>query len=290
MKTPKKHTLYLKKLRTLFPKRAKHSNKANVGSVLVVGGFKNFLGAGILSARSALVTGSGYSILMTNGKKQISKYPWMMFPDLIVKNPSLKFASDFLDKDRHALIIGPGLGVDTRSKSIFKNLLSLQQKLNFPMVVDADSFSLLANLKLMKKFSDTVVFTPHEGELARILKTTSKKVSENRVSAIIKAQEKWGGVWVLKGHETLVKNDGQFAILKNGSVALAKAGTGDVLSGVIGAFLAQGVSAFEASVLATYLHNEAAKQFLKTGDVLALSPLNLIENLPRALKKFRQQS
>lgn len=289
MKSPKKHTFYLKKLRTLLPKRTKFSNKANVGSVLVVGGFKNFLGAGILSARSALVTGSGYSILMTNGKGQISKYPWMMFPDLIVKNPSLKFASEFLDKAQHALVIGPGLGVDTRSKNIFKNLLSLQQKLNFPMVVDADSFSLLANLKLKKKFSDTVVFTPHEGELARILKTTSKKVSDNRVSAVTTAQELWGGIWVLKGHETLVKNDGQLVILKNGSVALAKAGTGDVLAGVIGAFVAQGLPSFEASILATYLHNEAAKEFLKSGDTISLSPLNLIEKLPIVLKKFRQQ-
>lgn len=288
MLKPQNHKYFLKKLKKVLPKRVKTSHKANVGSVLVIGGFKNYKGAGILAARSSLVSGSGYSILMTSEKKEISKYPWMMFPDLIVKAPSLKYVETFLADPKHSLVLGPGLGTNLTAKNIFKKCFRLQHKIDFPMVVDADSFSLFLNLKFNKKFSTSTVFTPHEGELARLLKITAKTVSADRTGAIFLAQQKWGGTWVLKGYETLILSDKNFAVLKNGSLALSKAGTGDVLAGMIAAFLAQGLSGFQAALLGGYLHNEAAKEFLRQGDVLSLSPLNLIEKMPIVLKKFRQ--
>lgn len=258
----------------------------------MVGGFKDFKGAGILSSRASLVSGSGYTYLMTSEKKQLSKFPWIDYPDLILKAPSVSLAKKLLSNPMHSLVIGPGIGRSSSAKKLFTNLVHLQQRLGFSMVVDADAFSFFDGLKLKNKFNSNVVFTPHAGELGRVLKLSSKKVEADRGKAIMLAQKQWGGTWILKGHETLVfssqKTKTTFCMLKNGSVALSKAGTGDVLSGIIAAFLAHGLAGEEASILGTYLHNEAAREFTKKGDVLSLSPLNLIENLPKVIKKFRQ--
>jgi ADP-dependent NAD(P)H-hydrate dehydratase len=269
----------MKKIKFLLPIRSKKSSKIDGGKVLIIGGGKGLYGAGILSALAATKTGAGYTYLMTS----LAKFPWLTFPDFIVS--PLKI-SVLKNKEKFTIGIGPGLGVNDFTQKLIIFLI----KNNFmEVVVDADALSTLASSKF-KKIPASWILTPHEGELARLIGTTSIYVKNNRQTALIKAFQKFQCTIILKGAETLIISPDSKKIVKvkNGSPALAKAGTGDVLLGIISALRAQGLSALDASFLGCILHAECAISFLKKGnDHLSLRPVDLIENLPSTIQRLR---
>lgn len=281
-----------------LPKRIKTSHKKSVGGVVVVGGFKDYKGAGILCAKAALRTGSGYTRLMTSHANELFHFPWHQHPDLILEKASISLLKRHLLEKNNCVVIGPGLGKSKLAKNLLLSLInfSMNRENNEHdqlLVLDADALNLLSTMpKPLKnnKFSNNVVFTPHEGEISRLLKVDVTLVQKNRELMIKKAQSLYGGVWILKGFQTLVFDGMNLFKINNGQPALAKAGSGDVLAGMIAAFMAQGVGSFKASVLACFIHNQCALEFLRKNDEISLSPLDLIELLPKIIKKMRSKS
>lgn len=270
----------MKALKNLIPKRNKHSNKTDGGKVLIIGGGKGLYGAGILAALAATRSGAGYTHLMTD----LSKFKWLKFPDFIVhpiKISELKNKSDF------SIGIGPGLGVNDSRKKLIQYLI----KNDFNnVVVDADALTLIGKYKLFP-LPSTWVLTPHEGELARLLDTKPSLIKNNRELHIREAITKFQCTILLKGHRTLVLSPGNKKIISisSGTPALSKAGTGDVLLGMITAFRAQGLSPIEACYLAASIHGKAAQQWKEEGqDNLSLRPLDLIDRLPKILASVRK--
>lgn len=268
---------YIKKL---LPKRTKLSNKNDGGKVLIIGGGIGLYGAGILSALAATRSGAGYTHLMSD----LAKFPWAKFPDFILHSPKL---SELKNKQSFTLAIGPGLGIKSKNKSIINYLL----RNNFENVIlDADALSLIVSMKI-KRLPENWALTPHEGELAKLLGITSAKIKNNRTYYIKEAQKKYGCTILLKGSETLVIDSSKTIYkIAEGTPALAKAGTGDVLLGIIAAMRAQNISATNSCILASYIHGVASQLWEKRKhDHLSMRPVDLIELLPEVLFQLRHQ-
>lgn len=265
----------------LLPKRSKSSHKGSFGRVVVCGGNAGFLGAGVMSSLSAMRTGAGYTILVSDGKK----FSWFKNPDIIVRDFQFKTLKNFLGG---FFLLGPGMGTDQRAQIFFQRFLKNYQ--SEKALIDADALTLLAKIKAKKyPLPSEWILTPHEGELARLLNKDISLIKKNRVQSILDAYEKYQCTILLKGHETLIYDGSTLFKISNGEMALAKAGSGDVLAGIIAALRAQGLSTTDAASLGATLHNDCAKMLLQKGfDQISLRPMDLIEILPMALKKYRK--
>lgn len=258
--------------------RQKTSSKIDGGKVLIVGGGKGLYGAGILAALAATRSGAGYTHLMTD----LSKFPWLKFPDFIV-HPLL--LSELKIHQDSVITMGPGLGLTKNRYRLLRYLLNKTPK---KVILDGDALTILSKIKL-QKLPATWILTPHEGELARLLSVDSGIIKKNRLSSVELAQKRFGCIVVLKGADTLIATPDEIYIVSSGTTALAKAGSGDVLVGMIAAFYAQKDHALEAALLGTYIHGYASGLWLKKkNDHLSMRPVDLIEMIPKTLLKLRK--
>jgi ADP-dependent NAD(P)H-hydrate dehydratase / NAD(P)H-hydrate epimerase len=189
----------------------------------------------------------------------------------------------------NALVVGPGIG---RQPGAFELARSLARAAELPLLIDADGLNAHAGaLASLAARPAPTVLTPHAGELARLLGTDSKEVEAHRLAMMREAVTEARAVVVLKGDDTLVGSpDGRVAVSRGGSSALATAGTGDVLSGVIGAFLAKAMDPFHAACAGVFVHSRAgqlAAEEIGTEGVIAR---DVIELLPRALSDARPRT
>lgn len=243
-----------------LPIREVNAHKGTFGSVAIIGGDAGTVGATMLAARAALHSGAGrvYTVMMCKGAPSVD----ILQPEIMMHTFSEIAALPQLD----CVVIGPGLG---QSKGAIK-LLSLWLKQNFTLLLDADALNLisghlyLANLVKVRK-AETVI-TPHPGEAARLLATNSKHIQKNRIESALIIAETLHLTCVLKGAGTIcAHHDGVWFENSSGNTGLARAGTGDVLSGIIGSLIAQGLSPLEAAKLGVYVHGAAADALVSRG-------------------------
>lgn len=261
----------------LLPTRVKSDSKVTGGRSLIIAGSAGMLGAAVLAATAAARVGSGYVILLTAQKKFAS----LKNPDFLVADWKTKKIADVKFS---ALAIGPGLGQSTQALLLLKQLLKLKAK---NVVMDADALNLCAKKKLYP-LPHSWIATPHEGELARLLETSAEHIRKNRISSLVAAQKKLGCIILLKGFRTLIISEKKIYEIQSGNRALAKAGTGDVLAGMITGFLAQGLLPRDAACLGAFVHGWMADQWVKEKkDYLSLLASDLLRALPQALNTIR---
>ncbi len=263
-----------KNARADLPTRNYQDNKTRGGKCLVIAGSKGLYGAAILTSLAASRTGAGYTYLISSGKIPIARHPDFL---LITGRP--KF-SDF-----QAIAIGPGYQDQKKIKNYLQSMRTLKIK---NAVLDAEAMNVLAASN--KKLPKTWIITPHEGELSRILKISAQTIRNDRKKYIVAAQKKLGCIVLLKGYRTLIADGTSLWEIQSGNPALAKAGTGDVLTGMIAGFLSQGLSPLSSAQLATYIHGFIADNWIKSGkDIISLMASDIIELIPKALFKVRHQ-
>jgi NAD(P)H-hydrate epimerase len=256
----------------LVPRRSPRDNKYSAGSLLVVGGSPGMSGAAVLASRAAFRADAGYVTVATHA----DAIP--VLETLVVEAVKRPLEDVFDAAGRAgALAIGPGLGRGDEQQGLVRRLL---EQTDLPAVVDADA---LFGLEPFERHAPTVL-TPHSGELARLIGAESDWVDAHRLAALDRAVEKFGCVVLLKGMDTLVGAPGQGPIVSSGCSALATAGTGDVLTGILGSFLAKGMGARLAAVAATTAHTHAALAVehpdgLVAGDVVEALPAVLHASL-----------
>lgn len=267
----------LKQAQKNLPQKKKTDNKSKGGKSFLVAGSTGMFGAGVLAATAAARVGSGYVTLVTDQKN----FPSHKHPDFLLTDWKSLWRKNQLIS---ALGIGPGLGKSKQALTILRQLL----KNPVPhVVIDADALNLCAQHKLTP-FPKTWIATPHEGELARLLGETAEHIRKNRLAAVVKAQKKLKCVVILKGHHTLIADSTRIYQIESGNAALAKAGTGDVLTGMITGFVAQGLPSMEAAGLGAFVHGWMADQWIKDkNDPLSLMPSDLLERLPKAIARIR---
>jgi NAD(P)H-hydrate epimerase len=260
----------------LVPRRKPGDTKYSAGSVLVVGGQPGMTGAACLSARAAMRADAGYVTLAV----PVASLP--VVESMVLEPVKIGWKdADALDtissaaERAGALALGPGLGRSDDRQRLVHDLLA---RLDIPTVVDADA---LFGLEPVERTAATVL-TPHAGELARLLDTDSGWVGAHRLEAARTAAERFDAVVLLKGPDTLVAARGKGTMISDvGPASLATAGTGDVLTGVIAAFLAKGLEPQLAAVAGALAHGIAATLLPhQTGLVAG----DLLETLPAALE------
>jgi NAD(P)H-hydrate epimerase len=236
-----------------LPERRATAHKGHFGSVLVLGGDHGMAGAAALAAEAALRCGTGLVRVATRPEHVaalVARTPEAM-PRGIVSAADV----DELLQASSVLVVGPGLGQSPWSEQ----LLQRAADSGLPMVLDADGLNLLAAGRVLDKaHRDNWVLTPHPGEAARLLGAGTAEVQGDRFAAARKLQERHGGVVVLKGNGTLIAGPGQMLLSDYGNPGMASGGMGDVLSGVIGALLAQQLDLLHAAALGVCLHGAAA--------------------------------
>jgi hydroxyethylthiazole kinase-like uncharacterized protein yjeF len=253
-------------LRT-YPRRGAESTKFASGHVLVAGGSRGMTGAPCLAALAAMRAGAGYvtacvpAALNDIFEVKLTEVMSAPLPDDDGAHTEAG-ARDVVDRAQQrggALVLGPGLG-RTDGASAFARRVARQAEV--PLVLDADGLNAHAGaLEALAGRGRAAVLTPHAGELARLLDVTSAAVGERRLEHARDAARRAGSIVVLKGDDTIVAEpEGRVGISRGGSPALATAGTGDVLSGILGAFLARGMAPFEAACAAVYAHAEAGRR------------------------------
>ncbi|MGE7956930.1 NAD(P)H-hydrate dehydratase [Pseudomonas sp. NPDC089530] len=246
--------------------RSPSAHKGQFGHLLLIGGDRGFGGAALLAAESALRSGAGMVSLATRGEHvpaALARVPEVM----ALGTDSANQLMGLLDQ-ASIIVAGPGLGQAAWGRS----LLSAAANAPRPQVWDADALNLLAKGGLALP-ADSVI-TPHPGEAARLLGITTAQVQADRPAVARALSKKYTAVAVLKGAGSLIASpDGRLARCGRGHPAMATAGLGDVLAGLVGALLAQGMPAFDSACLAVWLHAVAGEHQGKLGRGLAASDL-----------------
>ncbi len=246
--------------------RSLTAHKGQAGHVLLIGGDRGFGGAILLSAEAALRSGAGMVSLATRSEHvpaALARLPEVM----TVGTHSANQLMGLLEQ-ASVLVVGPGLGQAAWGRS----LLSAAANAPLPQVWDADALNLLAKGGLALPAG--CVITPHPGEAARLSGISTAAVQADRFTVARELSKKYSAVVVLKGAGSLIASpDGRLALCDRGHPAMATAGLGDVLAGLVGALLAQGMEAFDAACLAVWLHASAGELQGRLGRGLAASDL-----------------
>ncbi len=264
------------------PRKSRTSTKYRAGSVLVVGGSRGLSGAPMLAALAAFRADAGYvtvaapeSVLPAIESRLLEAVKWPLPEDSAGR--LLARASDAVleaAERADAVALGPGLGRSDGTRQLVRVLL---ERLELPMVLDADA---LWELEPFERAAPTVL-TPHSGELARLLEATAAEVDAHRLHAVRRAAEIYGSVVLLKGVDTLVAAPGAGLLVAGyGRPSLATAGTGDVLTGVIAAFLAKGLEPQLAAAAGAVAHGLASRL---VEPQVGLVASDLLPGLQRAL-------
>ena len=230
----------------------KKDNKYSRGWVVVLGGINGKTGATKLASIAALRSGAGMATICHSDDAAISYQSWAITVMTHLTNSAEEFLS-FDNRKISCYLLGPGAGVNARTKEIVLRVLQLRK----PCVLDADALTVFDYnpQELFNQLHDKVILTPHSGEFSRIFKADDSTV------AMVKAAAEMSGCTVLlKGNDTIIASHlGKVVINQNASPYLATAGSGDVLAGIISGLMATGLNTFDAACAATYIHNKAAE-------------------------------
>jgi hydroxyethylthiazole kinase-like uncharacterized protein yjeF len=279
-------------VRKLPPHRAASGNKFQSGSVLVIGGSTGLTGAVCLASAGAMRAGAGWvraavpASLNEIFEVKLTEVMSVPLPD---RDGHLteEAAREVLEAAERAdaVVLGPGMG---RDDGTFALAQALVERIDRPLLVDADGLNALAAAQLGPAARRTapLVLTPHAGELGRLLDYGSREVEARRLANAREAASRASGIVVLKGDDTLVVGPGDpgpLAVSRGGSPALATAGTGDVLSGVIAAFIARGLDPFEAACAGVEVHRQAGRLVARRLGAESVIASDVIEALPVVL-------
>ena len=258
-----------------LPKREQFSNKSTFGKVLNIAGSEYYTGAAYLSSVASLKVGCGYVALASSPKVlNVLAYRTSDIVFLPIENIKKKI------NEFNVISVGCGLSTDLSVSILFKSLLETLAKLEVPVIIDADGLNLLSKMKEVPELPKNLILTPHPKEASRLLGVDTEKILNKPIMYAKKITKKYGCTTVLKMHSTVVCSTAEdIYVNETGNSALAKAGSGDVLTGIISGLCAQGMDNFEAAKLGVYLHGktgEIASGMLSEYSVLASDLLNYI--------------
>ena len=267
-----------------LPQRKANSHKGTHGSVAIIGGADGMVGAGLLAARAALLLGAGrtYANLLAKDAPSVD----ILHPEIMMRS-----AQDLENlKQLDCAVIGPGLS----SSPAAKNLLARWLKKAIPLVLDADALNLIAQDKALatriKERGAPTVITPHAGEAARLLAESTESIQRDRNNAALKLANQFNCIAVLKGADTLISNGSEVLLNTTGNAGLASGGTGDVLAGMIGSLVAQGLNMLEACKTAVFLHGAAANSLVSLGiGPIGLTASEVAIEARRFINQFNQK-
>ena len=282
---------------SLLPKRPETGHKGTFGTCLVVAGTRQYTGAAYLTGKAAYRAGCGLVNVATRSDVRDSlsgrliEAVWTILPEQgqgyhpsgidLLRSPVEKAA---------ALVMGPGWGVQAANQEFLEALLSILPN-ELPTVIDADGLKLLTGIdQWWQKVPDQTVLTPHPGEMAQLTGLSIGKIQANRWEIASKYAGEWGVTLVLKGALTVIAMPGgELVISPISDSALGTAGSGDILTGVIGGLMAQGLNAHDSAILGVWLQGQAGIQAHHCfGDPACVTALDILNALPKATRQTKR--
>lgn len=266
-----------------LPPRPESANKGTFGKVLVIAGSENYPGAAYLACAGAYRIGAGLVTLVTTETVQQivgKKLPEVTF---IILPARISF------KEYDACLIGPGLGQSNQAVELMEQVLNSNLP---PTVIDGDGLNILSKKgEWWEKLNGEVILTPHPGEMARLTGASVKKIQADRINVAQYFAHKWDKIVVLKGANTVIASPtGQVHLSLFANPALATAGTGDVLAGVITGLLAQGLNLFDSASVGVYIHGLAGETLRKKIGNTGVLAGDLLPVLPQVLANLHIQT
>lgn len=280
------------RLPTPLSRRNVHAHKNDFGHVLILAGSRRMLGAAALSSLAAMRSGAG---LVTVGipqslnavlQKKISPVV-MTLPLQETRDQSLSLSAfkhiEKFYKICSVIALGPGLSTHPGTQKLVLKIVATSP---LPLVIDADALNAVAAAPdVLTKTAAVKILTPHPGEMARLTRLKKSHIEENRNQTASAFANKHHCTILLKGHQTVVASpQGDLYINKTGNPGMATAGSGDVLTGMIAAFLAQGLSGFEAAQYGAYIHGKAGDLAARSRTRLCMIASDIIDHIPMAVK------
>lgn len=266
--TPSATRIDIHSIKTLIAPRAAASHKGTHGHVLVIGGDRSYGGAVLMTAEAALRSGAGLVSVITRSCHR---------PALLARRPEVMVLGtededaqlDALIARATTIVIGPGLGRGDWGRGLMARALATQQSNRTPLVIDADALHLLAEKREQGSAAkgsgikrDNWILTPHPGEAAALLGSTTEQVQSDRFESVSQLATTWGGVCLLKGSGSLIcvqtAAGPTLSLCSEGNAGMATGGMGDVLSGIVGGLVAQGNALHDSLCAAVCIHGEAA--------------------------------
>jgi NAD(P)H-hydrate epimerase len=282
-------------VRPLFPPRELDAHKGRFGHLLVVAGSLGKTGAAVLAGRAALRSGVGLCTIAAPASQQpvvaaqAPEYMTEALPETAARSLSLESRDRILELARRmdAVALGPGLSLDPEAQELARVLI---RELDQPMVVDADALSALAgHLDLLRHAAGPRALTPHPGEMARLLGVTIEAVQADRIELTRAFARAHGAAIALKGAHTVIAGpDGHVAINPTGNPGMAKGGSGDVLTGIVGALLAREIGPAAALQAGCYVHGLAADVAVRERGEYGMLASDIIEGVPAALRALAE--
>jgi len=276
--------------------RKPDSHKGDYGHIFILAGSLRFSGAAVLCSEAAMRLGAGLVTLgipenLAKAIIKIKPNEVMLLPLAQTREGTISLAAykkikHFL-KSTDVMVIGPGLSQNSSTQALIRRLLPEIEK---QLVIDADGLNALAgHLEILRRRRDEarrMILTPHPGEMARLLRIGIDQVQSRRKEVAQRFAREYKVTVVLKGHNTVVADfRGNLYVNKTGNPGMATAGSGDVLTGMIAAFLGQGLDVFRAAKYAVYLHGLAGDLASKEKTQISLIASDIIDKIPEAIKK-----
>jgi hydroxyethylthiazole kinase-like uncharacterized protein yjeF len=288
---PKHHLLTRQMMKPSFRSRALESHKGTTGHLLVLGGSPGKTGAAVMTSRAAMRVGAGLvtlgipKSLNTAAESQLIEVMTVPLPENTGQTLGLPACERIMRllESKKGLAIGPGLGTAKSTRNLVRRLI---QTSHVPMVIDADGLnSLVGGLECLKDLKVPLVMTPHPGEMARLVGTTSRQVQQERIRQARNFATAHKVYLVLKGARTVIAHpDGAVFINSTGNPGMASGGMGDVLTGMIAGLIVQGLSVGEAVNAGVYLHGCAADFLARKMGPVGFLASDVIEILPGQIK------
>jgi ADP-dependent NAD(P)H-hydrate dehydratase / NAD(P)H-hydrate epimerase len=273
-------------VKILWKPRPPAAHKGDYGRLLIIGGSENFTGAPAFSALAA--TKCGTDLVYVASPAKTSEIIASYSPDLI----TVKLPGDHLNlralpelskwtATADAIVLGPGIGLHDETVDTIKKLISELGELNKPMVLDADALKIFGRSR--RRLKNPAVLTPHQGEFAQVLQRKISPDTQLRQEAVRQLATETGATVVLKGNLDIIADTTRLKLNKTGNPYMTVGGTGDILTGIIGAFLAQKVEPFKAAAAGAFLNGLAGDMLMREKGP-TITPLALVDHIPRAIK------
>ncbi len=275
----------------LLPKRDKMAYKGNFGKLLNVSGCARMSGAAMLSTRAALRSGTGLVTLASTGEvinriaacvPEATYLPLAADKDGYIDGKGAEEIAKAL-AGKTAVCAGCGLAVTDGTKAVIQKII---KEADCPIILDADGINCIAdNIDIIRNAKAELIVTPHAGELARLSGVSVPEAVNDRLTAAVNLSRQYGITVAAKGVPNFVAGDGKAYVIPAGNPGLSRGGSGDVLTGIIAALRAEGLSAVDSAALGIFLHGAAADLAADKLSETGMLPSDVIENLPFVFKQ-----
>ncbi|MBB6218798.1 NAD(P)H-hydrate epimerase [Anaerosolibacter carboniphilus] len=280
-------------IRNILPRRKNDTHKGNYGKAYIVAGSMGMTGAAMLTCEAVFRSGAGLlKVAIPQSLNSIMET--RLIEAITVPLPELKKGvvgiSDIEKiiktmKESDVIAVGPGSGQTRELEEVLRNIF---EEATIPIVLDADALNSLAHrLDMLKLLKSTAVLTPHIGEMARLINIPIEEIQRNKIQIAMEFAQKWKVILILKGARTVIASpEGKVFINTTGNPGMATAGSGDVLTGIVTGFLAQGIQPLEAALAAVYMHGAAGDRAAVRIGEYGLMAGDIVVELPHAIKEI----